>query len=128
MYVLNKRKRTTFALANVDAQTNKSDEQNVSTNSQGTPDKVTCDMTYLCTKKVLNTKEVARYLGVSESYIYRLTMYNIIPYYKSVTGRINFFDREEVEKWALTHKSSTSEEINDRVREYLTRNKRRTKR
>lgn len=38
--------------------------------------------TLFCTKEVLTSDEVARYMGISKSYLYKLTMRNEIPHYK----------------------------------------------
>lgn len=53
-----------------------------------------------CTKEVLTSEETARYLGVSKSYLYKMTSAKEIPHYKSPTGKLCFFNREEIERWA----------------------------
>ena len=38
--------------------------------------------TIFCTKEVLTSDEAAKYMGVSKSYLYKLTMRQQIPHYK----------------------------------------------
>lgn len=53
----------------------------------------------ICKKEVLTSDEVALYLGISKSYLYKLTMKQEIPHYKPL-GKICYFNRTEIEKWA----------------------------
>ena len=55
------------------------------------------------TKEVLTSDEAARYLGVSRSCLYKWTMDRKIPHYKSPTGKLNFFNRAELEAWMQTN-------------------------
>ena len=57
----------------------------------------------LNTKEVLTSKEVAQYMGVSKSYLYRLTMTGAIPHYKP-TGKLCYFNRREIEAWLQTNR------------------------
>ena len=50
------------------------------------------------TKEMLTTTEVAEYLGVSQSQIYKLTMNMEIPHYKP-KGKTIYFDRKEIVRW-----------------------------
>ena len=70
-----------------------------------------------CTKEVLTTDEAARYLGVSKSYLYKLTMKQQIPHYKPM-GKICYFNRKELEAWLQTNRVSTADEINDKAAAY----------
>lgn len=49
-------------------------------------------------KEVLTSDETARYLGVSKSYLYKLTMNRQIPHYKPM-GKMCYFNRHELEAW-----------------------------
>ena len=53
------------------------------------------------TKEMLTTTEVAEYLGVSQSQIYKLTMNMEIPHYKP-KGKTIYFDRKEIVGCVLT--------------------------
>ena len=67
--------------------------------------------TIFCTKEVLTSDEAARYLGVSKSCLYKWTMSRQIPHYKSPTGKLCFFNREEIEKWMQSTRVATDEEL-----------------
>lgn len=73
--------------------------------------------TLYCTKDVLTSSEVANYMGVSKSHVYKLTMRGEIPYYKP-TGKCCYFNRAEVEQWLQQNRCATSTEIADRVNRY----------
>ncbi len=75
------------------------------------------DKTLFCTKEVLTSDEVARYMGISKSFLYKLTMRNEIPHYKP-TGKLCYFNRKEVEEWLQSNRVSTTTEINDRAQAY----------
>lgn len=53
---------------------------------------------YFSTKEMLTTTEVAEYLGISQSQIYKLTMKMEIPHYKP-QGKNIYFDKRELLKW-----------------------------
>lgn len=70
-----------------------------------------------CTKEVLTSDEAARYLGVSKSYLYKLTMQQKIPHYKPL-GKMCYFNRGELEQWLQTNRVSTADEISQRAQQY----------
>lgn len=51
-------------------------------------------------KEVLTTVEASAYLGISESYIYKLTSLKQIPHYKP-NGKLVYFNRKELCEWAM---------------------------
>ena len=59
--------------------------------------------TLFCTKEVLTSAEVARYMGISRSYLYKLTMKQLIPHYKPM-GKVCYFNRRELENWLQQNK------------------------
>lgn len=63
-----------------------------------------------CTKAVLTATEAAAYLGVSLSCLYKWTMNRVIPHYKP-NGKLCYFEREELEKWMLSNRVSTEQEL-----------------
>ena len=73
--------------------------------------------TIFCTKEVLTSDEAARYLGISKSYLYKLTMKQQIPHYKPM-GKMCYFDRNELEAWITCNRASTNEELNQRAQTY----------
>lgn len=75
------------------------------------------DKTLFCTKEVLTSEEVARYMGVSRSYLYKLTMRREIPHYKP-RGKICYFNRQEVEQWLQSNRVATDTELNNQANNY----------
>ena len=70
------------------------------------------------TKPVLTSEEAARYMGVSMSYLYKLTMGRKVPHYKSPTGKMCYFNRSELEEWMQSNRVSTDVEIWQKAQEY----------
>ena len=75
------------------------------------------DKTIFCTKEVLTSEEVARYMGVSRRYLYKLTMRREIPHYKP-RGKICYFNRQEVEQWLQSNRVATDTELNNQANNY----------
>lgn len=75
--------------------------------------------TIFCTKEVLTSDEASRYMGISKSYLYKLTMRQEIPHYKSPTGKMCYFNRGELEAWLQQNRVATSTEIADRANKIL---------
>lgn len=69
------------------------------------------------TKAVLTVDEAARYMGVSKSSLYKLMMRKLIPYSRP-NGKVCYFDRLELEKWLMSNRISTENELNDRAEAY----------
>ena len=69
------------------------------------------------TKAVLTVDEAARYMGVSKSSLYKLMMRKQIPHSKP-NGKVCYFDRLELEKWLMSNRVATEDELNDRAEAY----------
>ena len=69
------------------------------------------------TKAVLTVDEAARYMGVSKSSLYKLMMRKLIPYSRP-NGKVCYFDRVELEKWLMSNRVATENELNDRAEAY----------
>lgn len=69
------------------------------------------------TKEVLTSDEAARYMGVSLSYLYKLTMRQQIPHYKPM-GKMVYFNRLELEEWLQRNRVSTEDEISQQAQAY----------
>ena len=72
------------------------------------------DIAAICHKQVLTSKEVAVYLGISMSHLYKLTMGMEIPHYKP-EGKMLYFDRAEIEAWALRNRADTAGELEEQA-------------
>lgn len=73
--------------------------------------------TIFCTKEVLTTDEASKYMGISKSYLYKLTMRQLIPHYKPM-GKMCYFNRLELEQWLQSNRVATCDEINQRAQAY----------
>lgn len=73
--------------------------------------------TIFCTKEVLTSDEAAKYMGISKSYLYKLTMRQQIPHYKPM-GKLCYFNRQELEQWLQSNRVATDNELNDRAQAY----------
>ena len=66
-------------------------------------------------KTVLSTTEACQYMGIAESYLYKLTSAKKIPHYKP-NGRMIYFNKQELDQWLLSNPigatSSTSPIMN----------------
>ena len=73
--------------------------------------------TIFATKEVLSSDEAARYMGVSKSYLYKLTMRREIPHFKPL-GKMCYFNRHELEDWLQSNRVATATEISDEAQRY----------
>lgn len=76
--------------------------------------------TLFATKDVLTSEETALYLGISKSYLYKLTMRREIPHYKPF-GKMCYFNRRELEAWLQESRVATTAEINEQAAGYCSR-------
>lgn len=74
-------------------------------------------------KTVLNLDEVAAFTGLSKSCIYKKSSTGGIPCYKPTNKQL-FFNRNEIEKWLLSNRKPTSEEIETAATNYCLTGKR----
>ena len=56
------------------------------------------DLAAISTKEIITLNEAAQYLGMSKSYLYKLTSNGAIPHYKPF-GKMVYFNRPELEQW-----------------------------
>jgi len=75
------------------------------------------DNTLFCTKEVLTSDEVAKYMGISRSYLYKLTMKQQIPHYKPM-GKMCYLNRQELEQWLQSNRVATATEINQQAQAF----------
>ena len=73
--------------------------------------------TIFTTKEMLTAEEAAKYLGVSRSYLYKLTMKKLIPHFKPM-GKLCYFNRHELEQWLQSNRIATAEEIEQQAQAY----------
>ena len=78
----------------------------------------------LNTKNVLNTRELALVLGVTENRVRVLCCKKEIPHYKR--GASVFFKRSEIEAWQLQDRVPTHAETEMRAATYVATHRRKT--
>jgi len=61
-------------------------------------------------KEIFNFKEACKFLGYSESYLYKLTHLRQIPYYKP-NGKKIYFKKEDCENHLLRNRIKTAFEL-----------------
>ena len=71
-------------------------------------------------KEVLTSDEAAKYMGISKSYLYKLTMRQQIPHYKPM-GKMCYFNRLELEQWLQGNRISTDAELSQQAQTYCMR-------
>jgi predicted DNA-binding transcriptional regulator AlpA len=74
-------------------------------------------------KRILSFSEGCKFLGIAESYGYKLTSTGILPHSKPL-GKMIFFDKEELIKWALGGRIKTQQELDEKAATYIAVNKR----
>lgn len=76
----------------------------------------------ICNKEVLTAEEAASYLGISKSYLYKLTMRRAIPHFKP-EGKLVYFRRNELEAWLCRNRVATQDELDAQAARYILNNK-----
>ena len=73
-------------------------------------------------KNVLTFDEAVMFTGLAKSYLYKLTASGKIPYYKP-SGKLIYFNRDELERWMLRNPVKTADEIEQQAVNYCHANK-----
>ncbi len=71
----------------------------------------------------MDIKDLAEYLKMSVSAIYKLTSSSEIPHYKS--GKRLYFKKEDINEWIFSRRIKTNDDIEKEAMEYIRRNPRR---
>lgn len=67
---------------------------------------------------LLTTQEAADYIGLKVSYLHKLMMKRVIPFYKP-NGKLCFFDKDDLDKWLMRVRVPSQEEIDRQVQEII---------
>ena len=70
---------------------------------------------------MLTPTEAAKYLGIKLSYLYKLMMRRVIPYYKQ-GGKLCYFDPEDLDRWQRSVRVATDDEIESQAQSYILKN------
>lgn len=79
-------------------------------------------LTLLAAKSVLTIDDVSLLTGISKSTLYKMTCRKLIPHYKP-TGKLLFFERKEVEEWALSNRVNTWSEAAQQAEAFCAKSK-----
>jgi excisionase family DNA binding protein len=71
--------------------------------------------------EIMGVKELADYLKVSTSYVYKMTSSNQIPHSKN--GKKLYFNKEKVTEWVLENSVMTQQEMQDVAIKYSLKRK-----
>lgn len=70
------------------------------------------DSLSLSNKEILTLDEAVNYLGISKSYLYKLTSSKEISHYKP-SGKLIYFKRGDLDSWLLRNRESSLTETSD---------------
>lgn len=73
-------------------------------------------------KEVLTFEEACEYMGVSRSFLYKLTSRRQIPHSKP-NGKMIFFEKQKLNLWLLRNKRKSEVEIESEALKYTLTNK-----
>ena len=76
-------------------------------------------ITLLGSKRVLTMQDVSLLTGLSMSCLYKKTSNKEIPFWKSSSGKITYFDKSEIENWCLFHRIKTVDELDTEATNYI---------
>lgn len=62
-------------------------------------------------KEVMNTEEIAKYLGVTPDHVRVLARQGKIPCYKQQNSNRNYFKRTEIDGWKASSRCKTNREL-----------------
>ena len=68
-------------------------------------------------RDLMTTTEAARYLGLKQSYLYKLMMRRAIPYYKP-GGKLCFFAKADLDAWLTRVRVKSQSEIDSEAARY----------
>ena len=60
----------------------------------------------------------AKFLGIKVSYLHKLMMRRVIPYYKP-NGKLCFFDKAELEAWMKNVRVASQAELDQQAQKYI---------
>lgn len=72
-------------------------------------------------KNVLTFNEASKFVGISKSYLYKLTSAGLIPHYKP-SGKMIYFEKSALERWMRQNPVSTIEMVGDMAKDYIMNN------
>ena len=68
-------------------------------------------------KEILSSTEAADFMGISMSFLYKLTRTKKIPHYKPM-GKLMYFNKTDLECWMQSNRIATEDEITRKANAY----------
>lgn len=75
----------------------------------------------LMMNEVVLFDEASKILGMTKSYLYKLTHAHKVPFYKP-NGKMIYFKRSELESWIFRNKVSSKSELDAKASTYVSSN------
>ncbi len=69
-------------------------------------------------KEVLTVEETAKFLGLSKSFVYKMTHEGTLPFYKP-NGKVCYFERAALLDWMRSTKVASQKQIEDAAQQKL---------
>ncbi len=69
-------------------------------------------------KSFLTFDEACAFIGLSKSYLYKLTAKGVVPHFKP-RAKLLYFKRDELEQWILKNRVKTQDEIEAEANKYM---------
>ena len=69
-------------------------------------------------KDVLTVEEAAKFLGLSKSFVYKMTHEGSLPFYKP-NGKVCYFEKAALLEWMRSTKVASQKEIEDTAQQKL---------
>lgn len=70
----------------------------------------------------MDFESARNYIGISKSYLYKLTCKNQIPFYKP-NGKKIYFEKGELNKWLLKNRIKPESEIEEEANKFIMKGK-----
>ena len=71
-------------------------------------------------RPLMTTAEAAAYPGLKKSYLHKLMMRRVIPYYKPM-GKLCYFSQADLDRWLTGNRVTSREEIEQQAQKYLSK-------
>jgi len=82
------------------------------------------NLTLLGAKKALTMTDAALLTGLSKSHLYKECCKKNVPHWKSMGGKLTYFDKDELNDWMLKHRVKTVDEVEQAAATYVATGKR----
>ena len=69
-------------------------------------------------KELLTMDEASSFLGLSKSYVFKMTSAGLIPHYKPL-GKVIYFERSVLKEWIRQHPGKTKDDIVTAANNYV---------